>query len=299
MRRLRDESGQVFPLLALGLLVALLGVVGLVVDVASWYRAQRHVQAVADAAALAAVQALPGGTAQAASLARSYAAQNGGTIDDPRFSTSSQPGDTIAVRATAQAPSYFARLFGVDGVTVHASATARAQTASEVANVVPLAISGATEALRCGCFGEETTLTFDRLDAGGAFGLVDFANAAGNATPGELAGWIESGFPGRLSLGDYQSAPGNRFNAAAVRSALEDLAARHATVLVPIYSDVSGNGANATFTISGFGAFRVDGFSRDGGRAQLTGSFQRTIAHGTPTGQDAEYYGVASVGLVG
>ena len=49
---LRDERGQAFVLVVASLVV-LLGMAALGIDVGSWYKAQRHDQAVADAAALA------------------------------------------------------------------------------------------------------------------------------------------------------------------------------------------------------------------------------------------------------
>ena len=61
MNRLRSERGQATVLTVI-FLVALLGVVALVLDVGSWFREQRDTQSAADAAALAAAQALPEST---------------------------------------------------------------------------------------------------------------------------------------------------------------------------------------------------------------------------------------------
>ncbi len=58
LTRSRDESGQVLVFVAV-ILTVLVGMAALVVDVGSWYQAQRHLQTAADAAALAGAQELP------------------------------------------------------------------------------------------------------------------------------------------------------------------------------------------------------------------------------------------------
>ena len=104
---MHGERGQVLPLMAIGLLAVLLGLAGLAIDVGSWYQAKRHVQAVADASALAAAQALPGDGVTAKSYATSYAATNGGSIDTPQFAPATSPTkDTVTVTATQSAPSF-------------------------------------------------------------------------------------------------------------------------------------------------------------------------------------------------
>ena len=58
MKHIRSDRGQATVLTVI-FLVALLGAVAMVLDVGSWFREQRDSQADADAAALAAAQALP------------------------------------------------------------------------------------------------------------------------------------------------------------------------------------------------------------------------------------------------
>src|SRR5437764_15132777 len=58
MSRTRNERGQVIVLTVIALTV-LLGMSALVLDVGSWFRTKRQLQATADAAALAAAQMLP------------------------------------------------------------------------------------------------------------------------------------------------------------------------------------------------------------------------------------------------
>ena len=56
--RTRNDSGQATVLTPV-FLVVLLGMAALVLDIGSWYRADRATQSTADAAALAGAQALP------------------------------------------------------------------------------------------------------------------------------------------------------------------------------------------------------------------------------------------------
>jgi Flp pilus assembly protein TadG len=76
--RLRREEGQSIILVALGM-IALIAIVGVVIDVGRLYVAQRELQTAADAAALAGVEALPdGATAQTAALTYSATSAGGG-----------------------------------------------------------------------------------------------------------------------------------------------------------------------------------------------------------------------------
>src|SRR5690242_21312316 len=93
----RSDRGQA-TILMLVFLVVLLGMAALVLDIGSWYRADRATQSTADAAALAGAQALPDSTATATSLASGYASKNGGGLQSVNFSSSYGPNDTITVQ---------------------------------------------------------------------------------------------------------------------------------------------------------------------------------------------------------
>ncbi len=136
-RRTRfDESGQTLPLIAL-FMVIMLGICGMVVDLGNAYRVHQQLQATADAAAAAGADQLPN-TSTAVSAAASYSAAAGGknhitgagTITESATtdcSTSSQfcnPANTVHVSETAQVPTVFLRLFGINTIneTVKAQA---------------------------------------------------------------------------------------------------------------------------------------------------------------------------------
>ena len=130
----RQEDGQAI-LIAVFFMVVLLGFCALSLDVGHAYLTQRHLQASADAAALAGAQVLPDVT-QASALATTYGPSGSNVPGDASniqatFSTkclASAPGcspaNAVVVRASAQVPLVFGGLFGVGTFTVHATATA-------------------------------------------------------------------------------------------------------------------------------------------------------------------------------
>lgn len=128
------EEGQAI-VIAVFFMVVLLGFCALSLDVGHAYLTQRHLQASADAAALAGAQALPD-VAQASALATTYGPSGSNVPGDASdvqtaFSTkclasapSCSPANAVVVRASAQVPLVFGKLFGVGTFTVHATATA-------------------------------------------------------------------------------------------------------------------------------------------------------------------------------
>ena len=125
--KIKSKRGQAM-ILTLVFMTVILGMAAVVVDVGAWYRAHRQMQNNADAAALAGATALPESTGQAASLALTYADRNGGGVtgSDITFSSKEVANDQIQVTARKAVPGVFAKLFGLDSVTVRAHATALA-----------------------------------------------------------------------------------------------------------------------------------------------------------------------------
>ncbi len=142
-RFIGDESGQMLPLVGL-LMIALLGMGALTIDLGSLFYTQRRLQASTDAAALAGAQGLPN-TTTSTSNANLYSAASGNanayssmpgvvtTVTAKCLTTLTGQGiacvppanaNAIQVKQTLNAPTYFARLFGVSTVPLTASATA-------------------------------------------------------------------------------------------------------------------------------------------------------------------------------
>jgi Putative Flp pilus-assembly TadE/G-like len=309
---LRDEGGQALLLTVLFLTV-LLGATAITLDVGAWYREQRQAQATADAAALAGAQALPTDTSQATSIAQQYATSNGGGVlaaGGITFRSDYEPNDTVIVKVARTSPGFFAKVFSISSVTVHASAAARAGVPNQVSGVAPIVVNKNHPMLSgpgCPCFHTETTIPLGKTGAPGAFGMVLLDPSANNGVP-TLASWVQYGYQGYLQLGGYQSNPGAKFNASAVRAALN---ARLGTeLLFPVYDTLQGSGSNATYNVIGWVAFHLDCFgivssstdctSTHGNSQTLTGYFTRVIWNGLQSNANKHLpdFGVYSVSLV-
>lgn len=113
----RREAGQALPLFGLFLFV-FIGFVAMSIDVGRYVWARTQMQAAVDASALAAAQSLPD-QADATQKATDYWIDNSGFIQSQgtniTFDVSYPPGNKkITVAASADIPTWFARLFGVD-----------------------------------------------------------------------------------------------------------------------------------------------------------------------------------------
>ncbi|MDX6472361.1 MAG: hypothetical protein QOK22_1177 [Gaiellaceae bacterium] len=298
--RLRSESGQALLVTVL-FLGALLGAVTLTLDVGVWFREQRQAQATADAAALAGAQALPTSTAQATANAQTYGTANGGGLTGIAFRTGNLPNDTVAVTVHRNPPGFFAQIFHIASVDVHATAAARAGVPDQVNGVAPIVVNKLHPMLSgpsCPCFHDETTIPLGKDGAPGAFGLVNLDPNASNGVP-NLDNWIQYGYDGYLARGLYNSDPGAKFNSNGIRSALS---ARLGTeLLFPVYDTLTGNGSNAAYNVIGWVAFHLDAFDVDHGNTQtLTGYFTRVIWDGLQSSSNKHLpdFGVYSVSLV-
>ena len=139
-RAANDESGQVLILAALSM-VMLLVMVALVVDIGKAYLVQRQLQAGVDAAALAGAQHLPDPT-EATQVANEYGPSTGAknavdvgsavtttvtmrcVVSAPGCSSTLNAYNALNVKATSNVRTVFARILGIDKLTVRASATA-------------------------------------------------------------------------------------------------------------------------------------------------------------------------------
>jgi Flp pilus assembly protein TadG len=139
----RDRRGAVAVFLALGAMT-FMGFGAVVVDVGYVYHAKRVLQASADAAALAGAMQLSTGTpAQAVTAATNYSGGSGDmnananlaiTANPQTVNCSGQSGGTCTVTATSpngikvtettNAPTYFARILGINGVPISTTAYA-------------------------------------------------------------------------------------------------------------------------------------------------------------------------------
>jgi putative Flp pilus-assembly TadE/G-like protein len=299
MIRWRDERGQALILTVLFLAV-LLGMAAAVLDVGAWYRQHRQLQATADAAALAGAQGLA--TGQGVALALQYSDKNGGGVTGAGVTITSTkiPNDTIGVRASKPTPGVFTRLFGIDSVTVKATAKAQAGIPGQVRGAAPIAVDERHPKLSgpgCPCWSEPTEL--DLLKVGpGAFRLINIDRSRGGTGPSTVADWILRGYEGWMPLDWYFSDSGAKFNSSQIKSAMN--ARLGDELLFPIYRETRGQGSNFEYFVVGWAGFHVTGFDAQGNGGKVYGWFDRVIWEGILSeSADADNdFGVRSVQLV-
>lgn len=312
----RNDRGQA-TVITLVFLVVLLGMAALVLDMGSWFRADRATQSTADAAALAGAQALPENPGQATTLAQQYATSNGGLgTGNVQISTKIVNNDTIKVTVRRTAPGFFSKVFGVKTVTVGSTATARSEGVSSVKGVAPITVHWKHPMLHCTgpsthptCnpdFVTQTTLNLEDLhqpgggSGSGAFGLLNlnYGDPTGNIGAGTLADWLLHGFQDYLPLGNYFSAPSANFNNSQFQDAMTQMLGKE--VLFPVYRLLTGPGSNAKYDIIGWVGFVITSFNPSGSSGTITGHFTSYTADGVQvTTGGNPYFGVKKVELVG
>jgi len=288
----RSDRGQA-TVLTLVFLVVLLGMAALVLDIGSWYRADRATQSTADAAALAGAQALPSSTTNANTLSLQYVTKNGGGSPSVTFSTKYLTNDTVKVNVTKPAQGIFTKLFGVRTVTVGSHASARASLMDQAKYVAPIGVNILNPKLKgtttCPCFGSTnlTVLPLGKTGAPGAFDLLNIDSSHGGTGPSILASWILKGYDGYLSLGDYFSDAGAKWNSSEVQNALN--ARDNTELLFPVYDTIKGTGSNAQYHVIAWVGFHMTAHEEHGSTGSITGWFTEVvwtgIASTSATGQ--------------
>lgn len=298
MNRLRSDRGQAAVLTVI-FLVALLGAVAMVLDVGSWFRAQRATQSTADAAALAAAHGLPESPGTANALAAEYLDKNGGGTAVVTFSSTNVANDTVTVRVTRQAPGVFSKIFGINSVDVHAKASARSGNPDQARWAAPIAVDIKHPLLQCKplpCFGTATTLDLEKVGPG-AFRLLNLDGSKGGTGSQNLADWITRGWDGYMPLAWYGSDPGAKFNSSNVKAAMNFKLGDE--LLFPIYDKTTGGGSNFQYHVIGWVGFIVTDFTAKGNGGTVDGHFVRLIWEGIQSTSGAgEDFGVRAIELV-
>lgn len=307
-----DQRGQVLVFTVIAMTV-LLGMAAFVLDVGSWFRSDRHLQAATDAAALAGAQALPEDTGAASALVADYAQTNGGPAPDSvTFSSKLVANDTVTVTLTRPAPGFFAHIFGLNSVQVGAKASARAANVSAARWVAPIVVSWKHPLLpgggRCSplpCFGDRTELELVNLhkpgsgDAAGAFGLLNLrGDGSGSAGASEVSDWMARGFDQYMKLGKYWSVPSAMFNSSQFKDALAQRIGDE--VLFPIFMPpIIKGGSNAEYNIVGWIGFVPEHFSGGGDQGKVFGYFTRVVWEGIQSESSSQPdFGVRAIALV-
>jgi hypothetical protein len=274
------ERGQA-ALLTVLFLVVLVGVAAAVLDVGSWYQEDRDLQKTMDAAALAGAQALPDDPGGATALAGEYATKNGGGLDSTSVTTSTIANDTIEVVGSRQAPGFLSKIFGIDSVTVHATAKARVGVLASAKWAAPIAVDRKHPLLQCNpapCSEDLTELELEKTGPG-AFRLINIDQSHGGTGPQILADWIQTGYDGYMPLNWYFSDSGAKFNSSEVKAALDAVIGQE--LLFPVYDDTKAQGSNFEYEVIGWVGFVITSYDVQGSKHnRLHGHFTRVIWEG-------------------
>jgi hypothetical protein len=294
MRRLtrRDESGvaTIFVVLAM---VALLGAAAFAVDVGALVAATRSAQNSADASALAAATDCARGAACPSDIAGYL--KPGQTAPPPTI------GANTATATVSKVVGFtFGPLIGVNSATAHRSATAQWGTLGG-ASTIPLIIS------QC---------EFDLALLDGTTDIILYLGdpsphrGCTGSPPGGFAWLSQSGCSVATTEGG-QVVGSVGVSSHGGEGCVIPLLGQE--VLVPIFSGYSGSGSNATYTVAGYAAFKLTGYSFNGtdysglpkkcpddktrGNYCIQGDFVRyTTQQGTPGGSTD--FGVYFVDLI-
>jgi hypothetical protein len=121
------QAGQIIAIFALAL-TALIGLVGIAIDITFAWREELRIQRAADAASLAGVVYLPGNVSGGQNAAGAEATKNGYTSGVANTTVSASQGATnprqMDVAITTRVPTFFMRTFGVSYFTVSRSSKA-------------------------------------------------------------------------------------------------------------------------------------------------------------------------------
>ncbi len=259
----RSERAQSL-VITLVFMTVLIGMAAAVLDVGSWYRADRKLQANADAAALAGARELPENPAQAQAVALDYADRNDGGLESSgiKFRRTTTPNDTIEVLAERPAPGFFAKLFGLDSVQVRAKAVARAGVLGRAKWAAPIAVDWRHEKLQCKCWGEQTTIDFEKTGPG-AFRLMNIDSSRGGTGPQDIGLWIREGLNAWMDKDRwYYSDPGMKPNSSHIKGALT--VRDESELLFPVYNAVRAQGAGFEYYVIGWAVFHVTGYTIHG-----------------------------------
>jgi Putative Flp pilus-assembly TadE/G-like len=310
-----NQRGQSL-VLSLLFLTVLVGMAAMVIDVGSWYRADRKLQANADAAALAGAQELPANRAAAEASALEYAETNDGGLEAKgvKFRTTVLPHDTIEVNADRPAPGFFAQLFGRGSVDVRARAAARTGVLGSAIGAAPIAVDWRHEMLHCtppescwgryedGTFVPGTLTTIDFFKTGpGAFRLVNIDSSVGGTGLQDIADWIRTGYLDAADVEQwYYSDPGIKPNSSHVKDALDFRLGGEPDLLLPVYNAVEAQGAGFKYYVIGFAVFHVTSWEIHGANdSRINGYFMNMVWTGVPASSSgAGNFGARAVELI-
>ncbi|HEY64583.1 MAG TPA: hypothetical protein G4O02_08425 [Caldilineae bacterium] len=291
-RQLSREEGQSLVITALAM-IALLGMTALIIDGGYAYAQHRRMQNAADLATLAGARALGLGLSEwEIEQEISYYAQANGadTFSYYFIDANGQPvGSLSAARGVAVTTqhtfdTFLAAIIGKDRITVAADSKATLYGIGETNNLLPIAVHEDNF---------EYEMVYELWDnnheAPGAFGWVDWDGGGGGLH--ELADNIaHPENSGTWQVGDQVPAEPGVKAGMPVRRALDQWIGQPVTVI--LYDEVTGQGSNARYHISGFAEFVLTEYNFRGSNKYIRGYFVRYVTSGKPGGSEFGLQGI-------
>jgi Flp pilus assembly protein TadG len=263
-------------------LTVIFGFTALSVDLGNQWQHRRGLITSTDAAALAAAQEYALGGTGCDVVAGSYVTANNSDATMNACTPSPLANDvsgSVKVAAETTVNYLFAPVIGFNQKVVTSSTTARWGIPKALNGLRPLglcdvALDGVAEYmawLSAGLVGssEPAKIPYGKSNANdcnggsnvpGNWGILDFDG--GSNSNNDTKEWVENGFPGAISTDDWVEGDPGAFSPslAASLDALMDVG----TFGLPLFSQASGNGANATFEVSSFVSVTLVGYKVNG-----------------------------------
>jgi Flp pilus assembly protein TadG len=268
--RAHDDRGAIAVIVAL-MMTVLLGFLAIAVDMGALYVERRQLQNGADAAAFA-VACHRGTAAQDAALATSMAGLNANDGKSAATVTALSGGQvqvdtsTLNTDGTTALPLTFAPVLGVSSSTVRASATAACGHPTGGTAMLPIVFSYCSFAAQTG--GGLPSSTQPRTILFAASDGTSCTGRSGNTVPGGF-NWTTTdgnGCSTTTAIGTpVYSDPGKSISKGCDPASVALIQGK--TILLPLFEQSGGNGANAYYIPSGYAAFTVTGYFFGKGRA--------------------------------
>jgi hypothetical protein len=294
LKLLRQQQGSIAVLTALAFTVVM-GCAALAIDAGYLYLTRAQLATMADAAALAGVQELPGNTDAAVTAADDYARSNGLNTDTV-ITNISDSNTTLTVDTRRTVELFFARIFGPDSAEISVAATARVIPLSGAEHVVPFGVVkqdfmyGATYNLKLG----------GGAGYNGNFGAL----ALGGTGANNYEDNIKYGYAGKLQIlqwqpliidtetGDMSGPTTSGVNYRLGLRSTETFATvtkdSPRIVVVPVIDSLEGNGQHEV-EIVGFAAFYLEGAGGSGNDNYVYGNFMQAVMPGDTSGNVGDY----------
>ena len=280
LRGTRTERGITSLLVAI-LAVVLVGCLAFVSDLGFAYANQRRIQNGSDAAALAVgrkIAVTATATDTCATIQTTYNGSTTRSIASDIFAKNVGAGaalasgtagfqvtcetvgtndQTVVVKVAGQqnSPSFLGGIFGRASVPVGKAARAIVGPVGTVVGLRPFAICRVTAESVQNTPGATFVVPIDNSNQGcgasaGNWAMLDFNGGSNNS--GDMQTWIGTGYDGPISNAPpvvIQGDPGFNVNSAETEM---NFMMTQSSVVLPVYSSVTGTGANSQYTITGF-----------------------------------------------